>query len=94
MPEHTSFLSYLIAMFPALGENMSAFGKSLFGKPVDGESHAEFSPEVSVIHDFLLKLVNPAAVDGSPAPGEVDQPFAHQFHSVGVDPAELTPSPA
>jgi F-type H+-transporting ATPase subunit a len=35
MPEHTSFLSYLIAMFPALGENMHNFGKSLSGKPVD-----------------------------------------------------------
>lgn len=34
MPEHTSFLSYLIAMFPALGENMHHFGNSLFGKPV------------------------------------------------------------
>ncbi len=34
MPEHTSFFSYLIAMFPALGENMSALGHSAFGKPV------------------------------------------------------------
>jgi F-type H+-transporting ATPase subunit a len=39
MPEHTSFLSYLIAMFPALGENMHNFGSSFLGhKPVD--SHA------------------------------------------------------
>jgi F-type H+-transporting ATPase subunit a len=35
MPEHTSFLSYLIAMFPALGQNMHNFGNSLFGKPVN-----------------------------------------------------------
>lgn len=34
MPEHTTFFSYLIAMFPALGENMHAFGKSLSGVPV------------------------------------------------------------
>ncbi len=34
MPEHTTFFSYLIAMFPALGENMHAFGHSLFGEPV------------------------------------------------------------
>jgi F-type H+-transporting ATPase subunit a len=34
MPEHTSFFSYLIAMFPALGENMHALGHSVFGKPV------------------------------------------------------------
>lgn len=36
MPEHTSFLSYLIAMFPALGQNMHAFGETFVGhKPVD-----------------------------------------------------------
>jgi F-type H+-transporting ATPase subunit a len=36
MPEHTSFLSYLIAMFPALGENMHNFGNSFLGnRPVD-----------------------------------------------------------
>jgi len=34
MPEHTSFLSYLIAMFPALGENMHNFGLSLQKAPV------------------------------------------------------------
>lgn len=34
MPEHTSFLSYLIAMFPALGENMRNLGHTAFGKPV------------------------------------------------------------
>ncbi|MDP9033860.1 MAG: F0F1 ATP synthase subunit A [Myxococcota bacterium] len=34
MPEHTSFLSYLIARFPALGRNASIFGRSLFGQPV------------------------------------------------------------
>ena len=36
MPEHTSFLSYLLAMFPALAENMKNFGQSAFGKPVGG----------------------------------------------------------
>jgi F-type H+-transporting ATPase subunit a len=34
MPEHTTFFSYLVAMFPALGQNMRAFGHSLFGAPV------------------------------------------------------------
>ncbi len=34
MPEHTSFFSYLIAQFPALGRNAGFFGKSLFGEPV------------------------------------------------------------
>jgi len=32
MPEHTSFLSYLIALFPALGENMHNFGLTFVGK--------------------------------------------------------------
>jgi F-type H+-transporting ATPase subunit a len=36
MPEHTSFFSYLISWFPALAQNMSIFGKSLFGEPVGG----------------------------------------------------------
>lgn len=36
MPEHTSFFSYLIAMFPALGENMHNFGATFLGhKQVD-----------------------------------------------------------
>ncbi len=35
MPEHTSFFSYLVAMFPALGHNMEALGHTVFGKPVD-----------------------------------------------------------
>ncbi|MBV9947305.1 MAG: F0F1 ATP synthase subunit A, partial [Myxococcales bacterium] len=34
MPEHTSFISYLIAQFPALGHNLGFFGRSLFGQPV------------------------------------------------------------
>src|SRR5271166_4339198 len=34
MPEHTTFFSYLLARFPALGHNMSVFGRSLAGKPV------------------------------------------------------------
>jgi F-type H+-transporting ATPase subunit a len=38
MPEHTSFFSYLIAMFPALGENMHNFGESFFGVPVGAHS--------------------------------------------------------
>jgi F-type H+-transporting ATPase subunit a len=34
MPEHTTFFSYLLAQFPALGHNMHYFGKSLFGQQV------------------------------------------------------------
>ncbi len=41
MPEHTSFFSYLFAMFPdALRANMSNFGKTLMGQPV-GAHQAE-----------------------------------------------------
>jgi F-type H+-transporting ATPase subunit a len=38
MPEHTSFFSYLVAMFPALGENMENLGHSVFGQPVNAHS--------------------------------------------------------
>jgi len=34
MPEHTSFISYLLAAFPALERNSRIFGRSLFGQPV------------------------------------------------------------
>ena len=38
MPEHTSFFSYLVAMFPALGKNIANFGRlghtALGGEPV------------------------------------------------------------
>ena len=36
MPEHTSFFSYLVAMFPQLGENMHNFGSTFLGhQPVN-----------------------------------------------------------
>ncbi len=54
MPEHTTFFSYLIAQFPALGQNMSAFGNSLFGEPVSAHG-AE--PLVASIFIMLLLLV-------------------------------------
>jgi F-type H+-transporting ATPase subunit a len=38
MPEHTSFFSYLIAMFPALGENMRRLGHTVGGQPLVGHS--------------------------------------------------------
>jgi F-type H+-transporting ATPase subunit a len=55
MPEHTSFFSYLIAMFPALGENMHNLGTTfLEKKPVDAHS-AE--PLVASIFVALLLIV-------------------------------------
>jgi F-type H+-transporting ATPase subunit a len=54
MPEHTSFFSYLIAQFPALGHNMGVFGKSLFGEPVTAHS---LEPLVSSLFVILLLVV-------------------------------------
>jgi F-type H+-transporting ATPase subunit a len=59
MPEHTSFFSYLIAMFPALGENMHNFGHSVFGKPVGAHS-AE--PLVAALFVSLLVVLMALAV--------------------------------
>jgi F-type H+-transporting ATPase subunit a len=61
MPEHTSFFSYLIAMFPALGENMHNLGHSLFGKPVTAHN-AE--PLVTAIFVALLIIALAVAVRG------------------------------
>jgi F-type H+-transporting ATPase subunit a len=50
MPEHTSFLSYLIAMFPALGENMHNFGRSFLGqKPVDAHGAEPLAASLLVV---------------------------------------------
>ena len=50
MPEHTSFLSYLIAMFPALGENMHNFGTSFLGhKPVDAHGAEPLAASLMVV---------------------------------------------
>jgi F-type H+-transporting ATPase subunit a len=50
MPEHTSFLSYLLAMFPALGENMNNFGETFLGHhKVDGHGAEPFAASVLVI---------------------------------------------
>ncbi len=53
MPEHTSFFSYLVAMFPALGHNMSVFGNSLLGKPVTAH---DAEPLVASLFVMLLLL--------------------------------------
>ena len=50
MPEHTSFLSYLLAMFPALGENMHNFGKTFVGqKPVDAHGAEPLAASALVV---------------------------------------------
>src|SRR5690348_9036469 len=61
MPEHTSFFSYLISMFPALGENMRNLGHTAFGHPV-GDHHAE--PIVASLFVVLLVVVLALAIRG------------------------------
>jgi F-type H+-transporting ATPase subunit a len=55
MPEHTSFFTYLIAMFPALGRNMSLFGDSFLGhEPVDAHAAEPLAASAAVM---LLVLI-------------------------------------
>ncbi len=54
MPNHTSFFSYLIAMFPALGENMKNIGPTVGGKGVEA-SGAE--PVVAALFVALLVIL-------------------------------------
>jgi F-type H+-transporting ATPase subunit a len=54
MPEHTSFFSYLIAMFPALGQNMENLGKTAAGRQL-GAHDAE--PLVAAAAIVILLLV-------------------------------------
>src|SRR5579863_9603120 len=67
MPEHTSFFSYLIAMFPALGENMHNLGHSVFGKAVGVHSAEPLTAALAVV---LLLLVMAFAVRGQLADHE------------------------
>ncbi len=65
MPEHTSFFSYLIAQFPALGENAGVFGNSLFGAPVTAHG---LEPLVASLFVMLILvgfafIVRPQLVD-------------------------------
>jgi F-type H+-transporting ATPase subunit a len=58
MPEHTSFFTYLIAMFPALGRNMSLFGESFLGhQPVDAHSAEPLAASMAVMLLVLLLAV-------------------------------------
>ncbi len=58
MPEHTSFFSYLIALFPALKQNMSVFGDSFLGhQPVDAHSAEPLAASICVMLLVLLLAV-------------------------------------
>jgi F-type H+-transporting ATPase subunit a len=61
MPEHTSFFSYLIAMFPALGQNMHNLGRTVSGKPL-GAHAAE--PMVEALFVVLLVIGLALAIRG------------------------------
>lgn len=63
MPEHTSFFSYLVAQFPALGQNMSVFGNTFLGNRPVGAHGAEplvGSAVVMLILVILALVVQPA----------------------------------
>jgi F-type H+-transporting ATPase subunit a len=63
MPEHTSFFSYLLAMFPALRQNMTVFGATFLGhQPVDVHSAEPLVASIAVMLLVLLLalIVRPA----------------------------------
>jgi F-type H+-transporting ATPase subunit a len=49
MPEHASFWTYLVALFPALGENMKNLGHTAFNKPVTAHSAEPMVAAVVVV---------------------------------------------
>jgi F-type H+-transporting ATPase subunit a len=58
MPEHTSWFSYLLAMFPALGQNMRVFGDSFLGnQPVGVHSAEPLAASIVVMLLILLLAV-------------------------------------
>ena len=62
MPEHTSFFSYLIAMFPALGPNMEAFGETFLGhKKVDAHGAEPIVSSIFVVILILLLALSARA---------------------------------
>ncbi len=53
MPEHTSFLSYLIAMFPALGQNVANLPPSVTGKHMSAHSVEPLTASLMVFFVIL-----------------------------------------
>jgi F-type H+-transporting ATPase subunit a len=52
MPEHTSFFTYLVAMFPALGENLHRMGQTVSGRPLGAHD-----AEPLVASAFIMALL-------------------------------------
>jgi F-type H+-transporting ATPase subunit a len=70
MPEHTSFFTYLIARFPALGQNMSVFGATFIGHQPVGAHAAEplvASLAVMVVVLLLAWRIHPAIAESEQA---------------------------
>jgi F-type H+-transporting ATPase subunit a len=67
MPEHTSFFTYLLSQFPALGHNMSIFGETFVGhRPVGVHAAEPLAASIAVICLILVLAltVRPALVKG------------------------------
>jgi F-type H+-transporting ATPase subunit a len=56
MPEHTSFFSYLVAMFPALGQNL-ANGRTILADGFKGRQLGEHDAEPLVASAFVVLLL-------------------------------------
>jgi F-type H+-transporting ATPase subunit a len=64
MPEHTSFFSYLVALFPALGHNIEGLGRTVFGKPMDSHKAEPLVASAFVVLVIIvLGLVTKARVE-------------------------------
>jgi F-type H+-transporting ATPase subunit a len=87
MPEHTSFFSYLIAMFPALGHNAGIFGQSFLGhQPVNahGIEPLVASLAVMLLIGALAMSVQPTLVGRDKAVLPEAKLTLHTFFEVWV----------
>ena len=87
MPEHTSFFSYLVAMFPALGHNAGIFGKSFLGhQPVSahGIEPLVASLAVMLLIAALVMSVQPTLVGRDKAVLPESKLTLHTFFEVWV----------
>jgi F-type H+-transporting ATPase subunit a len=55
MPEHTSFFSYLVAMFPALGDNLHNLGPTVSGRPLSAHDAEPLTASAFVV--LLLVVI-------------------------------------
>jgi F-type H+-transporting ATPase subunit a len=87
MPEHTSFFSYLLAMFPALGHNAGIFGRSFLGhQPVNahGIEPLVASLAVMLLIAALVMSVQPTLVGRDKAVLPEAKLTLHTFFEVWV----------